>query len=204
MIVPMILAAGGSTRLGRPKALVDFGGRTCLERVVDACRAGGLARPILVVPPPPSPVETFARSTLLDLDLVVNPAPERGQTSSLRLALARLPADAQGFAVLPVDHPLLDGESIRQLRLAFTSRRAGERGVVPTFGGRRGHPLIAERSLATPLLALPDDGSARSVLGRGAPIAEVPMTDDRTTIDLDTPADLETCRLRWSELSTEG
>lgn len=198
----MILAAGGSTRLGRPKALVDFGGRTCLERVVDACRDGGFARPILVVPPPPSPVEAFTRSTPLDIDRVVNPAPERGQTSSLRLALERLPPDAEGFAVLPVDHPLLDGGSLRTLRQAFASRGPDTRGVVPIFGGRRGHPLLAERSLAIPLLALPDGGSARSVLGRGAAIAEVPMADDRTTIDLDTPDDLEACRRRWTELST--
>src|SRR5882724_9236195 len=48
-VVPIILAAGASTRMGTPKALCDFDGRSCLQLALDACREAGLARPIVVL-----------------------------------------------------------------------------------------------------------------------------------------------------------
>src|SRR5580765_813669 len=81
-LVPVILAAGASTRMGRTKALCDFDGRTCLELVLLACREAGLATPIVVLGCHADEVREGASSA--SATFVTNDRAERGQTSSLK------------------------------------------------------------------------------------------------------------------------
>jgi CTP:molybdopterin cytidylyltransferase MocA len=190
--------------MGSPKELLEFQGVTCLEKVLAACAGACLSEPILV-----TRAERAALLTELlhrwqrPATVVVNPRPELGQTSSLRAGLAQLPPDADGFAIYPVDHPLVTAADVCRLgdtfEAAFAAAGTVSRPVLvaPSFAGRRGHPVFVDAQLGPAILALPETGSARDVL---RPLSDrtrfVSFDDDRVLIDMDTPAAYEECQRR--------
>jgi CTP:molybdopterin cytidylyltransferase MocA len=190
-VVPIVLAAGASSRMGRPKALLDFDGRCALELVLDA--VGSLAPPIVVLGPNRAEVEARVR-----LDRVaVNPDPASGQTASLRAGLALLPADAEAFLFLPVDVALVTRAHVARLLAAY--RAEAEKSVfVPSHAGRRGHPVLCRRGIAGELLALPAGAPAReAVLRDPGRVAHVVFDDAYTLMDMDSPADYEAALAAW-------
>jgi molybdenum cofactor cytidylyltransferase len=96
--------------------------------------------------------------------IVVNPDPGRGQLSSLQTGLAALPAQVDGFAFIPVDCPAVEPETVAKLVRAFEQRSASTLFVIPRQSGRRGHPVLAARSIAGEFLALPSTAEARDVV----------------------------------------
>lgn len=156
----VVLAAGASRRMGRPKALLPVKGRTCLERVLSAFREAGQGPVILVlgacagavraaVPPGSGVIE------------VVNRDWERGQTGSLKAGLQALPQGAPAVFVMPVDHPLLAPGDVRILARRFAGAPAGRSLFVPTWQGRRGHPLLLDAGHVPALLELGDGDPLR-------------------------------------------
>jgi len=131
--VAVVLAAGASSRMGQPKALLDFDGLTCLELVLSSCAAAGLRRVVVVTAPAAEAVRAAAAHPGLDVTVVVNPAPERGMLSSLQEGLRALPDDAGAFLIFPVDFPLVPAVAIRRLCAAFALRGTGQRIFVPSF-----------------------------------------------------------------------
>jgi CTP:molybdopterin cytidylyltransferase MocA len=194
-VVPVILAAGASSRMGRPKALLELGGTTVLSRAIAACRHGGADGPVVVVAEGAAAIEAHARE--LGADVAVNPHPERGQLSSLQAGLARLPQGADAFLLFPVDYALVEADDVRRLLAAFAARPAGGRILTPTFAGRRGHPVVIDAALAPAFLALGEGATARDVIGAHERVP-VEMAADRVLHDMDTPADYERMRARLS------
>ena len=190
VVYPIILSSGASSRMGTPKALLDFAGLTTLQRAVKACADAGLARPLVVIRSDLQALVDHARD--LAITTVINPRPERGQTSSLREGLRFLPTDADGFLIYPVDYPLITGADIRALMARFSSTDSLV--VAPSFQHRRGHPVLVAAAVAAELLALPDDGSARTVMTvHRDHTSFVQMVDDRSLVDMDTPDDYQMC-----------
>jgi len=201
--VAVVLAAGASSRMGRPKALLDFDGRPCLEVVLASCAGAGLQRVVVVTAPAAEAVRAAATTAGLGVTLVVNPAPERGMLSSLQEGLGALPDDAAAFLIFPVDFPLAPPALIRRLCQAFAGRGTGQRIFVPSFAMRRGHPVLLDRALAPELLALDPIASARLVLqAHAAEIVHVEADDDRVLMDMDTPEDYQRCLARYRREST--
>jgi molybdenum cofactor cytidylyltransferase len=140
-IVPIILAAGSSDRLPFPKALAVFGRKTALAIAVENC--AGLERPLVVLGCDAARVlSEVPRGT----QVVMNPGWRRGQISSLRRALKRIPADA-AFLIYAVDHPLLERKTIQQLVRAFRIRDESQEITVPRHGRLYGHPAIVSAKL---------------------------------------------------------
>jgi molybdenum cofactor cytidylyltransferase len=215
---PVILAAGASTRMGRPKDLLEFEGVTALDLALQSCRDAGCGAPI-VVSRPDREGEIRARlaSRWTSARLAVNPSPELGQTSSLRIGLAALPPKTRGFLVFPVDFPLIHAGDVEALCRIFAGaeqyssteqyssmgRAAPPAGrspdvVVPSFGGRRGHPVLVNAALAPAIQALAPDASAREVLS--APdlyTIYMEVEDDRVLQDMDTPQAYADCLARY-------
>jgi CTP:molybdopterin cytidylyltransferase MocA len=194
MIAAVVLAAGASSRMGRPKALLDFDGQTCVARVVDTCRQAGVSEIVLVTSPAGGAVRGEAPGTIEAL----NPAPERGMLSSLQAGLERLPGSAQGFLIYPVDYPVVPVAEVRRLLEAFETRTSG-RIFIPSFDHRRGHPVLVHAALAGEFLALDSSSSARAVMtAHAGEIVHVEAADDRVLLDMDTPEDYRRCleRLR--------
>jgi molybdenum cofactor cytidylyltransferase len=207
-VTPVILAAGASSRMGRPKDQLQFEGVTVLDLALRNCRDAGCGAPI-VVTRVEREAEINAQLTRewASTRVVVNPAPELGQTSSLRIGLAALPAEARGFLVFPVDFPLIRASDVEALCRIFAGAeqyssteqyssmaspgRAPARVpdvVVPSFARRRGHPVLVNVGLVPAILQLAPDASAREVLSSpDLYTIYMEVDDDRVLCDMDTP-----------------
>lgn len=184
MITGIILAAGQSSRMGSPKALLDLRGETFVGRLV---RVLGLAAdPIIVALGYHSGV---IRPYLpAQVRVALNPDPDRGQLSSLQAALAELPAEADGFFFTTVDCPAVSEETVKRVAEAFARRQPDTLFVIPRYGDRRGHPVCAHRSIASEFLALPPTAQARDVVHRYVSRTEYVDVDDPGILaDIDDP-----------------
>jgi CTP:molybdopterin cytidylyltransferase MocA len=181
-----LLAAGGSTRLGRAKAFLELGGETFLARL--ARELAAIASPVIVVVPPRSPA--YGRTVeACGARAVVNPNPARGMGSSLAVAAAALrpwAPDADALLVALVDQPLADRELFARLRDATA---AGLGFAASDYGdGALGPPAVFPRTAFPALRALTGDRDARALLERaGDRVARVPFPGGR--FDVDTAAD---------------
>ncbi len=187
-VAAVVLTAGRSARMGRPKALLPVGRETFLERVVGVAAAAGLD-PVRVVVGPHGKAIAAALPALGPL-LVPNPDTELGQLHSLRLGLHALPAGVDAAVMFLVDHPLVRPDTVRTLVAAF--RSGGRPVVVPVHGDRRGHPVLFGRAVFAELLEGPLEGGARRVV-RADPsrVEEVAVDDSGILADVDTPEQYE-------------
>ena len=185
MIAAIILAAGASQRMGRPKALLQIRGETFLEAVLDVCRASGINRRIVVVGPDTD--KLLANIDLAGCTVVQNLAPETGPIGSIRIALnAIVNHPVEAVMVWHVDQPHVTVSTVTALIDRF--RQRGPEIVVPEFDGRRGHPVIFGRAVFAELLGAPDDEGARTVVRANPDRIAVVRVDDRAVIeDVDTP-----------------
>jgi molybdenum cofactor cytidylyltransferase len=196
----VILAAGASQRMGRPKAGLRFEGKTFFARVLEGLTAASLDPIVAVVGPrQPALVRALGSPTTL-----VNRDPSRGQLSSLKLALRYLSAPGHavaGVVVALVDHPVVARSSVAALVQA--AQAAEQPILVPTYRGRRGHPVVFMREVWDELLATPDHLGARAVVRR-APrrVCDISVDDPGILVDVDTPADLEALLSRAAPASS--
>ena len=194
-IVPIILAAGASSRMGSPKALLDFEGRTALERVLEAM--DGLAMPIVVLGAGCEEIlaRLLPRLGVDGVQVVFNEHPERGQTSSLKVGVQAITGRGEAFLFHPVDFPLITCEDVHRLVEAYLSERdEGKSLFIPSHSMRRGHPVLCRRPLASEFLALSDDAPARTVIrARPERIVYVDFPEAFILMDMDTPQDYADC-----------
>lgn len=182
----IVLAAGASRRMGRPKMTLPFGGSTVLETVIRSLSAGGVESVVVVLGHHWQ--EVHAAIQHLDVGVIVNPRPERGMTSSLQWALAQASEGAEGWVVALGDQPQMDPGVVRELIRAACGSSHGF--VVPTFQGRRGHPLLMRARLKEAVLSLPHDQGLNTLLrARPREVLEVPVETASILRDMDTPED---------------
>jgi len=182
----VVLAAGASARMGRSKPLLDFDGRTAIDLVLDACRDGGAGEAIVVLGSGADRIRD-AIAAREGVRIVVNDRPERGQTSSARAGVEAVSAAADGFFILPVDHPLIEGQDLAILTERFGRRRPGASILVPVFEGRRGHPLLLAASHREALGALADDRPLREfVRGLESEVELIPAANAGVVMGMNT------------------
>ncbi len=195
-----LLAAGGSIRFGRPKALLDWRGVTLVRHATR--ELGAVASPVLVVAPPKAGAIALELQGL-DARLVVNRMPRRGIGSSIATAARALAAIAPGASALLlvlVDQPLVDRALLAQLIAA-----AGPGGwAACDYGdGVIGPPALFPRAAFESLAALAADRGARELLHSAREhLALVPFPGG--LVDLDTPADYERFVASGSSASGES
>jgi molybdenum cofactor cytidylyltransferase len=183
IITPVILAAGESSRMGIPKALLDFDGVSALDLILRTCRQSGAAAPIVILGASADRI----RSTLPSgITTKTNADFRNGQTSSLKAGLRILPPEADGFLLFPVDLPLVRPATVERIGAA-----AGPI-VVPVHAGRRGHPARFERTLVTEFLALADHQPAHQIL-RSDPgrVTEIDVEDPAVIRKMNTPEEYQ-------------
>jgi molybdenum cofactor cytidylyltransferase len=193
----LILAAGESSRMGTDKALLSWPppkpgaaappGQTLLSAAILALRPHAAA--VVVVAGKNADriahtIETFSAF------LVLNPAPDRGQFSSLQVGLREVLArDCNAAMITPVDCPPLSAASLRLLRSSFDHALSrGLWAVAPQNDGKHGHPLLVNRKLIDAFLSAPLTSNAREVLhAHAAHIEYVSVPDSLAKAGLNTP-----------------
>ncbi len=170
--------------MGTEKALMDAGGATFVERVVETLRVGGCDPVFVVVTDAGGHAAAMAKRA--GACVLVNLDPGEGPITSLRIALLTLDGTADAVAFCPVDHPLVRASTVRTLLDTFAGERPAL--VIPVHAGRRGHPTFFDRRLFTELADPALVGGARTVVHRHLEDARlVPVDDEGTIIDIDTP-----------------
>jgi len=184
----VILAAGDSRRMGQPKALLTVGGETFLGRWLRLLAEARIGAVRVVLGHDGAVIR--ARVPLPDEQVVLQPHPEEGMLSSLRLGMDSLPAGLDGLFLCPVDHPRVETELIAKLAAEFQPGLV----VVPIHGGRRGHPVLFAADLFAELRTAPLDEGARAVV-RADPgrVLEVPA-DAGILADIDTQDEYESLK----------
>jgi len=192
MIAALILAAGESRRMGSPKALIPYHGLTFVEHLLAATRHPrvGVTRVVLGA----GAGEIRTKLPVKDSQIVVNEEWERGPLSSIQAGLRSLPDnDVEAALICPVDHPLVTLRLVGAMIGAFD--RSGKAIVLPTYLGRRGHPVLFAKRLFAGLMNAPMDVGARAVV-RAHPdeIESVPTEEEGVVLNLNDPAALQRLR----------
>lgn len=184
----IILAAGQSTRMGYPKALAQFDGRSFLRTVMMHFEQAGV-KDLMVVLGHESGRITQELS-LEETGFVINDNYEMGQFSSFQTGVRALPKDVTGVFLALVDQPQIGAEVIRTVRASFSAKP--ERIVLPTYRGRRGHPTLFPCRLFEEIRAAPPTISARDILAaHQGDILEVDVPDESILWNINTERDLK-------------
>ncbi len=176
----IVLAAGKSERMGRPKALLPFRNRTFLGNILDAISRSSIESAVVVLG---HERELIERSHALPR-VVFNAAYEQGMITSFQAGIRALPPGAEGAVVFLVDHPVVEPQTIDMLIDHFAPGRI----VLPTFQGRRGHPVLFSVAVLQEILELPLTKGANAVVWKDPRrITEVPVNTPGILVDIDTP-----------------
>ena len=185
MLAAVILSAGASSRMGRPKALLPYREGTFLEHLIEVTRHPRIGVTRVVLGAGAEVIRTIAK---LDPSFVVlNTEWENGQLSSICAGLRSLEGiDTDGIILCPVDHPLVSARLVSDLVERFYEEKKAI--VLPTYYSRRGHPVIFSKTLFGELLAAPADMGARSVVwAHAADILEVPTDEEGVILNRNDP-----------------
>src|ERR1700723_1736116 len=184
MLAAVILSGGASRRMGTPKALLPYRGRTFLEhllKVTDHPRIGW-QRVVLG-----ADAQAVGESVELRADeVVINKSWEEGQLSSIQCGLRSLPAGTDGMLLCLIDHPLVSRELVGELVERFYL--SGKAIVLPVYKGRRGHPVIFAARLYEELLSAPLETGARAVVwAHREEVCEMETNEEGCVLNLNDP-----------------
>ena len=187
-IAAVILAAGGSSRFGRPKQLIQFGGKTLVRRVVEAAREADCSPIIVVIGSDSQKIRRALKSA--NAVVVENKNWQRGIGSSIRVGVEALIKEVRpesrrfmaGVLLLVCDQPLVDANTIRGL---ITLREKTKKPIVAlSYANTLGVPAVFDRSLFQELLSIDDAVGAKSIiLQNRASVAEFRFPEGEIDID---------------------
>jgi molybdenum cofactor cytidylyltransferase len=187
-IVPVILAAGDSRRMGHPKALLPLGSEVFITHILAILRRVALPCPVIILGNAASIIQPHIRNW--PADIRINPDPGRGQLSSIRLALAHAGPEFSACMIWPVDQPAVSDDLVRRLTGSFLA--SDSRIACPVCRGQRGHPAIFHRSLFQEFMDAPlEEGPRKILLNHQHEMALVPTEEAGVIQDIDTPADYQ-------------
>ena len=191
MIPAVILAAGLSSRMGRPKALLPLGADTFVTRIVNTFLAAGVDDVVVVLGCEAQAIHQALVERGVRARVVVNHEYERGQLSSLLTGLNAVDRPGvRGMLLTLVDVPLVGAGTVRAVLERYQANGAPV--VRPVRGDDHGHPVLIDRQLF-PLLraANPSDGAKPVVRAHVSAAGDVAVDDAGAFLDIDTPQEYE-------------
>lgn len=186
MIIGVVLSAGESSRMGRPKALLPIEGQRFIERIIRVLDLSRVGRTIVVLGHHAEQLR--GQIEHLPVEIVINPGYQSGQLSSLQAAIRHIERDDRcaGMLVHLVDHPFIDVALVDKLIDGFFETK--KLIVVPRYKEKRGHPVIFSRGLFRELLDAPVDQGAKAVVNaHRQDTLEIDWQDEGIILDIDTP-----------------
>lgn len=184
-VAGIILAAGASRRLGRPKQLLDFRGKPLLQHAIDHARASRLAEVILVLGASHDRIEPAIDAS--GLRIVVNPEFAEGQSTSLIAGLDAVDANVDGVLFLLGDQPGVTREIIDTELEAFDGDPTTI--VMTAWQGTPSHPVLFGRAYFDTLRALSGDTGARRIIADARDRVRHVVSDRPVPGDVDTEED---------------
>ena len=185
MISAILLAAGESKRMGRPKQMLAWKGKTLLRHVLENLIHSTVDEIILVLG---HEAEAIQKSlTEFQIKIVINPDYQQGMASSLRQGLLAMDPGIEAFLVVLADQPGIGPEIINQIIDAF-QRADPRRGIArPVYRGLQGHPvLIGVRYLQEALQLQGDVGARQILMNHPEDILEIEADQEGILKDIDT------------------
>lgn len=191
----VILAAGMSTRLGRPKQLLEIGGKPLIAHVADAALGSVLDEVIVVLGHQAGAVRNALRDRAVRVR--VNPQYRAGQSTSLIAALDAVSESTDAIVVLLSDQPTVAMPVIDDLIDAWRATRAPV--VMTTYGGAASHPILFGRELFGEIRCIRGDRGARDVIRRHQDkVVTVDGGADQPPPDVDTEEAYDLLRKTWT------
>jgi molybdenum cofactor cytidylyltransferase len=189
MLSAIILAAGESKRMGKPKQLLPLGKSTLLEQAIDNLLNSSVDETIVVLGHKAEEItEKIANKPV---KVVINPDYQQGMSTSIVAGLILVDPRSQAVMLALGDQPLVTSHTINQLIEAFNKNRKGI--AVPTYRGRRGHPIIFDIKYKAELFKLKGDIGGREIIQNHPKDVFMVAVDSESVIsDIDTQEDYKT------------
>lgn len=184
MIWAIILAAGESKRMGRPKMLLPLGGKTIVETVVGTALGSSVDKVLVVLGAKRNRIDRLLKP--FPVETVYNPDFHTGMLSSVQAGFAALPDGVEAAVVLLGDQPFVSAGVIDRLCAA----QAGSPGciLIPVCGDRRGHPVLIPAAFRNEIPLLSDAVGLRELIHRHEDkIVEIEVEEDAVLMDIDDP-----------------
>jgi len=162
MISAILLGAGRSRRMGVDKLSLPWGRRTVLEHCFDTLLESNVQELVVVLG-----IRNQGAKNLFQgpkVKVVINPCSNKGMSTSIRRGIEALRSRGDGILIALGDQPFVKPRTINALIHAFDQRQRGI--IVPSFRGRRGHPIIFDQKYKRELLNLEGDVGGKSVIER--------------------------------------
>tara|TARA_Y100001936_G_scaffold3767_1_gene3466 strand:+ start:2648 stop:3232 length:585 start_codon:yes stop_codon:yes gene_type:complete len=175
----IVLAAGESSRLGHPKALIEVGGETLVSWVSRRLTELGLS-PVIVTR---NELYQKVKDSVGDVDVIVNYSPESGRTGTVKEGMKFLRVGSGGpsrILIVPVDRPGFSQSTVEFLMSKVSS-------TCPTFEGRGGHPLLVSEEDCNTILKVSSDVPLNKVIYP----QRIPVEDRYLHLNVDTEEDVD-------------
>jgi molybdenum cofactor cytidylyltransferase len=183
MISAILLGAGKSKRMGFDKLSLPWGKKTVLERCLETLLRSRVQELVIVLSLRNKGPRNLLRGK--NIKIVTNPHPGGGMSTSIRRGLQAIHPRSDGILIALGDQPFLKTRTINVLIRTFAQGKG--RIIVPSFRGRRGHPVIFHKRYRKELLNLKGDVGGKSVLERYPKnVIIVPVKSEGVVKDINT------------------
>jgi len=190
MVSAILLAAGESQRMGRPKQLLPFGSSTILGRTIDNLLSSRVDEVIVVLGTRAGAMKQVIAGR--QVKVVVNPDYREGMSTSLIAGIWQADSKAQWVMVALADQPLIDKDTYNRIIEGALGCDMGI--ILPTYRRKRGNPVIFSIKYKDELLGLEGDLGGREILKRHPDdILEVAVGSEGVTIDINNLDDYYSC-----------
>ena len=190
----VILAAGESRRMGKPKQLLELCGEKIVRIVAKKTLQVGFERVVMVLGHRAREIAGLV-GDLGGLELVVNDRYMDGMSTSLIEGIRALGSGLKAYMIVLADQPFVRIDTMRRIVEEYIRRSRGSDEplmVIPRYMGRRGNPVLISPALTSDIMGLSGDVGARVLIHRyGDRVLYIDVEDPGILVDIDSPEDLK-------------
>jgi molybdenum cofactor cytidylyltransferase len=188
MISAVLLAAGKSERMGKFKQLLPIGGKTFVETCADNLLASRVGEVVVVTGYNEAAVAAALAGR--PVRIANNPDFEIGMASSIKRGVAAVAAEARAIMITLTDQPLIGPDVLNQIICEYEDNASLI--LIPTYVGRRGHPILLDSSLREEVLSMDPHIGLRQITHKYEhQIKYLDVSSSSVLMDFDLPGDLD-------------